>query len=631
LCDEFGFRTLRERLLSAQTKPTAAVWEVEYVTITSVEQLENVLREITSEHVLSIDTETTGLDSRSADLVGYSFAWEVGKAYYVPVRSMEGDVQLDGEAVRELMCGVLEDPTIRKVGQNIKYDMVVLRNHGIQLAGLFVDTMVAHYLVEPEQRNHSLDFLSERYLHHKPVSYAMLAGIGKKQVTLDQVPLEQVAYYAAEDADIPLRLYAKLVQQLEDKELLTLFQEVEMPLIAVLAELEYNGISVNVELLKTMSVRFAARIEELTSEIFIAAEQEFNIDSPKQLSKVLFEDMGLPVIKKTKTGISTDAGVLTELSRMGVSDLPPLILEYRQVTKLKRTYVDALPELLNTLTGKVHSAFKQDVAATGRLSSTDPNLQNIPIRTPEGREIRSAFIPSEEGWKMLAADYSQVELRVLAHFSQDETLQQAFIDDEDIHSNVASEVYDVPVDEVTAEMRRGAKAVNFGVIYGQTAFGLAKALGIENSAAAEFIDSYFRKYPGVEAFMLDTLRVAHRECRVSTILGRHRNVANVRDPETLKNKRQRNLAERIAINTVIQGSAADIIKVAMIAVLERLKTDDFQARLLLQIHDELVFEVAAEEVERLTAMVREEMMSAVELSVPLKVDICVGDNWAQCK
>ena len=631
LCDEFGFRTLRERLLSSQTKPTAAVWEVEYVTITSVEQLENVLREITSEHVLSIDTETTGLDSRSADLVGYSFAWEVGKAYYVPVRSMEGDVQLDGEAVRELMCGVLEDPTIRKVGQNIKFDMVVLRNHGIQLAGLFVDTMVAHYLVEPEQRNHSLDFLSERYLHHKPVSYAMLAGIGKKQVTLDQVPLEQVAYYAAEDADIPLRLYAKLVQQLEDKELLTLFQEVEMPLIAVLAELEYNGISVNVELLKTMSVRFAARIEELTSEIFTAAEQEFNIDSPKQLSKVLFEDMGLPVIKKTKTGISTDAGVLTELSRMGVSDLPPLILEYRQVTKLKRTYVDALPELLNTLTGKVHSAFKQDVAATGRLSSTDPNLQNIPIRTPEGREIRSAFIPSEEGWKMLAADYSQVELRVLAHFSQDETLQQAFIDDEDIHSNVAAEVYDVPVDEVTAEMRRGAKAVNFGVIYGQTAFGLAKALGIENSAAAEFIDSYFRKYPGVEAFMLDTLRVAHRECRVSTILGRHRNVADVRDPETLKNKRQRNLAERIAINTVIQGSAADIIKVAMIAVLKRLKTDDFQARLLLQIHDELVFEVAAEEVERLTAMVREEMMSAVELSVPLKVDICVGDNWAQCK
>jgi len=631
LCDEFGFRTLRERLLSAQTKPTAAVWEVEYVTITSMEQLENVLGEITSEHVLSIDTETTGLDSRSADLVGYSFAWEVGKAYYVPVRSMEGDVQLDSEAVRELMCGVLEDPTIRKVGQNLKYDMVVLRNHGIQLAGLFVDTMVAHYLVEPEQRNHSLDFLSERYLHHKPVSYAMLAGIGKKQVTLDQVPLEQVAYYAAEDADIPLRLYAKLVQQLQDKKLLTLFQEVEMPLIEVLAELEYNGISVNVELLKTLSVRFAARIEELTSEIFTAAEQEFNIDSPKQLSKVLFEDLGLPVIKKTKTGISTDAGVLDELSRMGVSDLPPLILEYRQVTKLKRTYVDALPELLNTITGKVHSAFKQDVAATGRLSSTDPNLQNIPIRTPEGREIRSAFIPSEEGWKMLAADYSQVELRVLAHFSQDETLQQAFIDDEDIHSNVASEVYDVPVDEVTAEMRRGAKAVNFGVIYGQTAFGLAKALGIENSAAAEFIDSYFRKYPGVEAFMLDTLRAAHRECRVSTILGRHRNVANVRDPETLKNKRQRNLAERIAINTVIQGSAADIIKVAMIAVLKRLKTDDFQARLLLQIHDELVFEVAAEEVERLTVMVREEMMSAVELSVPLKVDICVGDNWAQCK
>jgi len=428
-----------------------------------------------------------------------------------------------------------------------------------------------------------------------------------------------------------LRLYETLVQQLEEKNLLTLFQEVEMPLIDVLAELEYNGICVNVELLKTMSVRFAARIVKLTGEIFAVAEQEFNIDSPKQLSKVLFEDMGLPVIKKTKTGMSTDAGVLNELTRMGVSDLPPLILEYRQVTKLKRTYVDALPELLNAITGKVHSAFKQDVAATGRLSSTDPNLQNIPIRTVEGREIRSAFIPSEEGWKLLAADYSQVELRVLAHFSQDETLQQAFIDDEDIHSNVAAEVYDVPVDEVTVEMRRGAKAVNFGVIYGQSAFGLAKALGIENGEAAEFIDSYFRQYPGVEAFMLDTLRTVHRDRRVSTILGRHRNVADVRDPESLKDKRQRNLAERIAINTVIQGSAADIIKVAMISVLERLKTDDFQARLLLQIHDELVFEVAAEEVERLTVMVREEMMSAVELSVPLKVDICVGDNWAQCK
>jgi DNA polymerase-1 len=631
LCDEFGFRTLRERLLSAKTKPTAALWEVDYVTITSLGQLENVLEEITSEHVLSIDTETTGLDSRRADLVGYSFAWEVGKAYYVPVRSMDGDVQLDGEAVRELIRGVLEDPAIRKVGQNLKYDMVVLRNHGIQLAGLFVDTMVAHYLVEPDQRNHSLDFLSECYLQHKPVSYETLVGKGKKQVTLDQVPLEKVAYYAAEDADIPLRLYETLLQQLEEKQLLELFQKVEMPLIKVLAELEYNGICVNVELLKTMSVRFATRIEDLTSEIFAAAEQEFNIDSPKQLSKVLFEDMGLPVIKKTKTGISTDAGVLNELTRMGGSDLPPLIIEYRQVTKLKRTYVDALPELLNAITGKVHSAFKQDVAATGRLSSTNPNLQNIPIRTAEGREIRSAFIPSEEGWKLLAADYSQVELRVLAHFSQDETLQQAFVDDEDIHSNVAAEVYDVPVDEVTVEMRRGAKAVNFGVIYGQSAFGLAKALGIENSEAAEFIDSYFRQYPGVEAFMLDTLRAAHRDRRVSTILGRHRNVTEVRDPESLKDKRQRNLAERIAINTVIQGSAADIIKVAMISVLERLKTDNFQARLLLQIHDELVFEVAAEEVERLTAMVREEMMSAVELSVPLKVDICVGDNWAQCK
>jgi len=631
LCDEYGFRRLRERLLSTKAPAPPAVWDVNYVTITSLEQLQQVVDQITRDDILSIDTETTGLDSRSADLVGYSFAWEAGTAYYVPIRSLPEDDRLDGEAAREILRGVLEDEAIRKVGQNLKFDMVVLRNHGIRLQGLYFDTMVAHYLIAPDQRNHSLEFLSEYFLQHKAMAYSDLVGKGKNQVTLDQVPLEQVAYYAAEDADIPLRLVEPLQEQLEDGDLSGLFHEVEMPLIEVLAELEFNGICINVELLDSMSVRFADRMETLSGEIFEAAGQEFNIDSPKQLSKILFEDLELPVIKKTKTGASTDAGVLQELSRMGVSELPPLILEYRQVTKLKRTYVDALPELLNPTTGRVHSVFKQDVAATGRLSSTEPNLQNIPIRTAEGREIRSAFIPSEPTWKLVAADYSQVELRVLAHFSGDATLQQAFIDDEDIHANVAAEVYDVDRDAVTSEMRRGAKAINFGVIYGQSAFGLAKSLGIPNSDAAEFIDTYFGQYPGVESFMLDTLRCAFREKRVSTILGRHRVVSDVRDPDTLKDKRQRNLAERIAINTVIQGSAADIIKKAMITVLQRLRSDQFKARLLLQIHDELVFEVAPDHVDSLTEMVREEMMAAADLSVPLKVDISVGDNWAACK
>ena len=361
------------------------------------------------------------------------------------------------------------------------------------------------------------------------------------------------------------------------------------------------------------------------------AGSEFNIDSPKQLSKVLFEDLALPIIKKTKTGASTDAEVLNQLAAMDVGELPRLVLEYRQIAKLKSTYVDALPELVNEETSRVHSAFNQDVAATGRLSSADPNLQNIPIRSEEGRQIREAFIPQQEGWKLLAADYSQVELRVLAHFSGDDTLQQAFIDDRDIHAKVAAEVYGVELDEVTREMRSNAKAVNFGVIYGQSAFGLAKSLGISKAEAADFIDTYFAQYPGIEKFMLDTLALAHQERSVGTILGRRRPVSDVRNPDTLKDKRQRNLSERIAINTVIQGSAADIIKIAMIEVLARLEEGDFEARLLLQIHDELVFEAPDAELERLEKMVREEMAGAADLSVPLKVDINTGATWAECK
>ena len=631
LCDEFGFRRLKDRLLNADVETAPAVWECEYVLVESLEQLQDLLSQITRDHLLSIDTETTSVRASETELVGYSFAWEEGKAYYVPVKSREQDLQLDADAVRDAMKVVLEDPQIKKVGQNLKFDMVVLRNHGIRMQGLYFDTLVAHYLLQPGVRNHKLETLSQRYLNHKAGSFEELCGKGKKQITIDQAPLDLVTHYAAEDADVVLRLVGKFESQIDEQELTSLLHDLELPLIEVLVEMESNGIRVDTELLHSMSARFAVRLETLRSDIHQVAGGEFNIDSPKQLSKVLFEDLGLPVIKKTKTGASTDAEVLKQLSAMDVGELPGLVMEYRQIAKLKSTYVDALPKLVNPETSRVHSAFNQDVAATGRLSSADPNLQNIPIRSEEGRQIRAAFVPPEDGWNLLAADYSQVELRVLAHFSGDETLQQAFIDDQDIHKKVAAEVYDVSLDEVTSEMRSNAKAVNFGVIYGQSAFGLAKSLGISKGEAADFIDAYFEQYPGVERFMLDTLAQAHREKSVSTIRGRRRPVSDVRNPDTLKDKRQRNLSERIAINTVIQGSAADIIKIAMLEVLNRLETEAFRSRLLLQIHDELVFEVPDEELEQLEQMVREEMAGAADLSVPLKVDINVGKNWAECK
>ena len=631
LCDEFGFRRLKDRLLNADVETAPVVWECDYQLVESVEQLKEILSRITKDDLLSIDTETTSVRASATELVGYSFAWEEGIAYYVPVKSREEDVQLDADEVREVMRVILEDPHIKKIGQNLKFDMVVLRQHGIRMQGLYFDTLVAHYLLEPGVRNHKLDTLSSRYLNHKPVSFEELCGKGKKQITIDQAPLSQVTHYAAEDADVVLRLVGILETMIDDKELTSLLHDVELPLIEVLVEMECNGIRIDTELLRAMSERFAVRLVSLRESIHQEAGSEFNIDSPKQLSKVLFEDLALPIIKKTKTGASTDAEVLNQLAAMDVGELPRLVLEYRQIAKLKSTYVDALPGLVNEETSRVHSAFNQDVAATGRLSSADPNLQNIPIRSEAGRQIREAFIPGQEGWKLLAADYSQVELRVLAHFSGDDTLQQAFIDDRDIHAKVAAEVYNVELDEVTSEMRSNAKAVNFGVIYGQSAFGLAKSLGISKAEAAEFIDTYFAQYPGIEKFMLETLALAHQERSVGTILGRRRPVSDVRNPDTLKDKRQRNLSERIAINTVIQGSAADIIKIAMIEVLARLEEEDFEARLLLQIHDELVFEVPAAELERLEKMVREEMSGAADLSVPLKVDINVGATWAECK
>ncbi len=442
---------------------------------------------------------------------------------------------------------------------------------------------------------------------------------------MDEVPLVQITPYAAEDADVALRLRAPLAERLEAAGLTRLFDELEMPLVEVLVELESNGIRIDTELLARLSAEYGEVMQRVEREIYELAGREFNIGSPKQLGEVLFEDHKLPVLKRTKTGGSTDADVLEELARQ--HPLPAKILEYRQYAKLKSTYVDALPQLVHPVTKRVHASFNQVVAATGRLSAHDPNLQNIPVRSQRGREIRAAFLPGEPGWKLLAADYSQIELRVLAHFSEDATLCAAFERDEDIHARVASQVYGVPLAEVTSEMRRSAKAVNFGVIYGQSPFGLAKQLNIEKSAAAEFIDAYFDRYPGVEKFLTQILEECPQTGYVSTILGRRRAIRGIRRVTS----RQRNLPERTAINTVIQGSAADLIKLAMINIHRRLRSERSPARMLLQIHDELVFEVPADELAPLSRLVADEMSGVMKLSVPLKVDLKTGDNWAQCQ
>lgn len=625
---QFNFRTLTEKAVALQKETLEPVHrrEPNYRLVDSTKALKAFADELGRQKCISIDTETTSLWPRWAEIVGYSFAWKEDEAWYIPVRAPEGDPCLDPAEVLETLRPILEDPSIEKIGQNLKYDCIVLRSAGIRLAGIAFDTIVASYLLDAGSRNHTLDELARRYLQHETISIKELIGSGKNQKRMDEVPVTQVADYAAEDAIVPFWLKPVLEKKLAEAELENLFHNVEMPLVEVLAELEYTGIRVDVERLRELSVRHGERLASLEKEIYEIAGHEFNIASPKQLQQVLFDELGLPVVKKTaKTGPSTDAEVLEELARQHA--LPARILDYRQVAKLKGTYVDALPEMVFAPTGRVHASFNQVVAATGRLSSSDPNLQNIPIRTEAGREIRSAFVPGEANWLLLAADYSQVELRVLAHFSQDENLCEAFRRDEDIHSRVAGQVYGVELEEVTPEMRRQAKAVNFGVIYGQTAWGLAKQLGIGKDEAAQFIDAYFAGYPGIEVFLDEVLRECREQGYVKTILGRRRAIEGVRSVPN----RQRNLAERTAVNTVIQGSAADLIKLAMLAVRRRLAVEERQSRMLLQIHDELVLEVPPEELEPMAGLVVEEMSGAWPMSVPLKVDVKVGTNWADAE
>ena len=628
LCAEFGFQSLRQRLTGLAVTAAPARWEARYETVATAAALAELVDTLSRQSTLSVDTETTSTHARQAELVGCALAWQPGHAVYLPFRAPPGEPCLDGREALEALRPVLENPRIEKVGQNLKYDMIVLRGAGVELAGVAFDTMVADYLLAPGERNHSLDDLAKRYLNHETVKIRELIGTGKSQIRMDQVPVEKVTAYAGEDADVALRLAAILAERLRGQGLERLFFELEMPLMAVLAEMEFHGIRIDVAHLQQLSRQYGDRIERVKELIVDLAGVSFNLDSPRQLAQVLFDQLKLPIRKKTKTGSSTDADVLTELAPL--HPLPARIIEYRQLAKLKSTYIDALPSMVHAGSGRVHTSFKQDVAATGRLSSADPNLQNIPVRSADGREIRAAFVPGHPGWQLLCADYSQIELRVLAHCSGDETLRLAFENDRDIHAQVASQVNQVPLSEVTPDMRRAAKAIHFGIIYGQSAFGLARSLGIGKPEATAFIEAYFAQYPQVREFMVRTLAQCRRDGYVSTLLGRRRSIRGIRELAAQDAIFQRNLPERIAINTVIQGSAADLIKLAMIQVYRRMQRERLESHLLLQIHDELVLEAPPGELGPLSNLVAEEMSSVCDLSVPLKVDLKAGTNWAQC-
>lgn len=606
----------------------AGEWQATYHLVDTPKQFDAFLKQLRKQKRFAVDTETTGLDPLRADVVGLAFSWRPGEAWYLAVRGPKGTPVLDPGQTLERLRPILEDPKVAKVNQNIKYDLLVFRRHGICVAGVAGDSMVADYLLHAGERGHNLEELAIRYLQHRVIPITDLIGKkgkNKPQLRMDEVPTGRVAEYSGEDADVAWRLCERLEPELAGSGLAKLYEDVEVPLISVLADMEAAGVQLDVPLLRRMSTEMAAQLETLEREIYDLAGHPFNIASLPQLRKVLFEELKLPV--QRKTGItgepSTDQETLEKLAPL--HPLPRKILEQRTIAKLKGTYVDALPELVNPRTGRIHASFNQTVASTGRLSSSDPNLQNIPIRSEQGGQIRQAFLPAE-GWMLLTADYSQIELRLLAHFSGDEALRQAFAEDRDIHAAVAAQIFGVPEAEVTANMRRTAKTVNFGVIYGMSAAGLAARLEIPREEAAKFIDAYFARYPKVQEYQKQLLEKCVRTGHVGTILGRRRRIEGVRVASTYQS---RNQPEREAINMEIQGSAADLIKLAMLRIHRRLREEGHQSRLLLQIHDELVFEVPPEELQAVAALVREEMEYALTLEVPIKVDVCAGPNWLE--
>lgn len=572
----------------------------------------------------AFDTETDSLDNLSARLVGMSFAAKAGHAAYVPIGHdyLDAPDQLLTEQVLRVMKPILEDENIRKIGQNLKFDRGIMENYGVELRGIAFDTMLESYVLNSVAGRHDMDSLADRHLNYKTTTFEDIAGKGKKQLTFNQIPLEEAANYAAEDADITLLLHQALYPQLEaEKSLLHVYQDIEMPLVPVLSRMERTGVLIDANVLAAQSVELTARLDELEKQAFAIAGEEFNLSSPKQLQTILFEKLNLPVVKKTPGGApSTNEEVLEELADN--HELPRVILEHRSLSKLKTTYTDKLPLMVDPKTRRVHTSYHQAVTATGRLSSRDPNLQNIPVRTDEGRRIRQAFI-ARDGYCIMAADYSQIELRIMAHLSQDKGLLKAFAEGKDIHRATAAEVFGVPLDDVTADQRRSAKAINFGLIYGMSAFGLARQLGIPRGEAQRYMDLYFERYPGVLDYMARTREHAAEKGYVETLEGRRLWLPEINS----RNGMRRKAAEREAINAPMQGTAADIIKKAMIAVDDWLQKENIDALMIMQVHDELVFEVRKEQQAEMAEKIRGLMEAAMKLDVPLKVEAGVGANW----
>ncbi|WP_324020254.1 DNA polymerase I [Aeromonas hydrophila] len=606
--------------------PVAAI-ETDYRCILDEAEFDEWLARLQAAPLFAFDTETTSLDYMEARVVGVSFAIEPGKAAYVPFGHdyLGAPVQLTESVVLGKLKPLLEDPAHLKVGQNLKYDRNVLLNHGIELQGIAYDTMLESYVLNSTASRHDMDSLARRYLNVETISFEEIAGKGVKQLTFNQIELEQAAPYAAEDADITLRLHQALWGKLSvEPGLAKVFSEIELPLLPVLARMERLGTTIEPKLLHQQSQEIEVRLAELEKQAHELAGQEFNLSSPKQLGEILFTKLGLPIIKKTPKGApSTAEEVLAELAE--TYELPQLLMEHRGLAKLKSTYTDKLPLMIKPQTGRVHTSYHQAVAATGRLSSTDPNLQNIPVRNEQGRRIRQAFIPCA-GYKLVAADYSQIELRIMAHLSGDKGLLTAFAEGKDIHKATAAEVFGVALEAVTSDMRRSAKAINFGLIYGMSAFGLAKQLGIGRAEAQKYMDLYFERYPGVLEYMERTRQQADAQGYVETLFGRRLYLPDIKS----RNAGLRKAAERAAINAPMQGTAADIIKRAMINVDGWIRgIEDQSIRMLMQVHDELVFEIREEKLEEYIAIIKEKMSAAAELHVPLVVEAGTGDNWDQ--
>ena len=612
---------------STKTDEPATSNETHYETILTQQQLDSWMDKLKKAELFAFDTETTSLNYLQARIVGMSFAIKAGEAAYLPLAHDYPGApdQLDFDTTLALMKPLLEDPKALKVGQNLKYDRHILLNHGIDLQGISHDTMLQSYVLDSTATRHDMDSLAEKYLNRSTIHFEDIAGKGKKQLTFNEIGLEEASPYACEDADITLQLHHILwpkVQAIPSLE--TVYRELEMPLLPVLNTLERNGVHIDIFMLQQQSDQLALDIDRLEKEAHASAGTKFNLGSPKQLQEILYDQQQLPVRKKTPKGQpSTAENVLQELADDGY-ELPQIIMNYRSLSKLKSTYTDKLPQQVNQQTGRVHTSYHQAVTATGRLSSSDPNLQNIPIRTETGRKIREAFVAGK-GAKILAADYSQIELRIMAHLSGDKSLLTAFAEGEDIHRHTASEIFGVEAEQVTSDQRRSAKAINFGLIYGMSAHGLSKQLGIERHQAAKYMETYFERYPGVRNYMDNTREQAKKDGYVETIFGRRLYLPEINSSNGLR----RQYAERTAINAPMQGSAADIIKRAMISIHDWLLEADTGIRMIMQVHDELVFEVPDDQLDLAKTEIEQFMIKAAELAVPLEVGIGVGDNWEQ--